>query len=115
VTSAREIYVALVDEGTKTWRPAQARAVAANEFEILGVVPEGEVWEFPPGTRVRCKEQQFASGETALVAFARAAPQHSLERTVRDKVPCARAHRVSSLNHTPRELMTRRPAAQRGR
>jgi hypothetical protein len=46
-----QIYVYLLEEGVDVWRPVQARALGGDEFEILGPVPEDEVWEFPPGAR----------------------------------------------------------------
>jgi len=69
-----EIYVALLDEGTSVWRPVQAKPLGDSAYEILGVVPEEETWEFKPGTTVRCKEQVFSSGARGLVAYEAVAP-----------------------------------------
>jgi hypothetical protein len=63
-----QIYVALLDEGTDAWRPVQARDLGNGEFEILGIVPPGERWQFPPGSRVRCVNAHFADGKSALRA-----------------------------------------------
>jgi hypothetical protein len=38
-------------------------------FEILGIMPVGEDWQFAPGTRVRCQPKQFGDGSTAQIAF----------------------------------------------
>ena len=73
VVSSQEIYVALVDEGVEVWRPVQARALGGGIFEILGIMPADESWEFPPGTRVRCQEHHFAGGVTGLRAYAKVA------------------------------------------
>jgi hypothetical protein len=73
MASSQEIYVALLNEGTEVWRPVQARALGGGEFEILGIVPAGELWQFPPGTRVRCKEHHFADGIAALRAYEKVA------------------------------------------
>jgi hypothetical protein len=64
------IYVQLLDEGTDVWRPVEATRLADNVFTILGVIPDDEVWAFPPGSRVLC-EPRSAQGEAdQLVAMA---------------------------------------------
>ena len=68
------IFVALLNEGTEVWRPVSAKAFGDNEFEILGIVPPQESWQFLPGVRVRCTEKVFADGSKALVAYAAVAP-----------------------------------------
>ena len=67
------IYVALLDEGVDVWRPVPARDLGDGTFEVLGVVPDGESWEFPPGTRVKCRESRFEDGVVGLRAIERAA------------------------------------------
>jgi hypothetical protein len=69
-----QIYVALVDDGTEVWRPVPARAVGDDVFELLGVMPTEESWQFHPGARVRCKTKVFAGGERGLVAYEQVAP-----------------------------------------
>ena len=64
----REIYVSLPDEGTDVWRPAQAEDLGGGVFRLVGPVPEGEVWEFEPGSTVRCNERSFADGKRGIVA-----------------------------------------------
>lgn len=59
----------LLGEGTEAWRPVSARALGGNEFEVLGIVPPDENWQFPPGHRVRCKEKVFSAGTVGLVAY----------------------------------------------
>lgn len=62
------IYVKLLDEGVDVWRPVFARVIESdkNLFEILPApnneVPEGEVWEFDPGSFVYAKESKLSNG-----------------------------------------------------
>ena len=65
---AREIYVALLGEGTEVWRPVEAQPIGNDVFLLQGQIPSGESWQFTPGTQVRCKEHIFAGGEHGLVA-----------------------------------------------
>jgi hypothetical protein len=49
----RTIYVYLPDERVDVWRPVGAEELESGRYRILGPVPEGETWEFPPGNIVR--------------------------------------------------------------
>ena len=69
-----KIFVQLLNEGTDCWRPANARE-REGVFEILGIMPAGEEWQFAPGKRVLCRPKLFADGSTALVAFELAGDQ----------------------------------------
>jgi hypothetical protein len=69
-----EIHVALLEEGTSVWRPVRARLLSGDTYEILGIVPQDEKWQFTPGTRVRCKEHVFSGGARGLVAYEAVAP-----------------------------------------
>lgn len=64
-----EILMPLLNEGTDCWRPVSAKLCADGGFEILGIMPVGEEWQFAPGKRVRCQEKRFADGSTSLVAL----------------------------------------------
>ena len=55
------IYVELLDEGTKCWRPVSAEHISDDVYRVLDFVPEGEVWSFQPGDVVRCIERQSAT------------------------------------------------------
>jgi hypothetical protein len=66
--SSVRIFVKLLGEGTDVWRSTNAKPVADNRFEVLGIVRPGEKWEFPPGTRVRCEPRKFSNGSLELVA-----------------------------------------------
>ena len=62
------IYVALANEGISVWKPVEAVPITENVFRIApSSVPDGEEWEFAPGTTVRC-ERRDLSGGPALVA-----------------------------------------------
>jgi len=69
--SAQQVYVALLDEAVDCWRPVNAQHIGADQYVLVGPIPEGEVWEFQPGETVHCREQTFQGGTTGLVAFAR--------------------------------------------
>lgn len=69
-----QVYVALLGEGTEVWRPVEAIALGGEEFELLGDMPDDEVWQFSPGTRVRCKKKVFADGGVALAAYEAVVP-----------------------------------------
>jgi len=64
-----KIYVYLEDEGTDVWRPVDAKHVEADLYLIPEntVVPDGETWQFQPGTVVRCTHTE-KQGEDCLVA-----------------------------------------------
>lgn len=65
------IYVTLLNERPPVWRAVPAEETAEGEFVLGGTMPEGEAWEFAPGTRVRCVERSFADGTRGLVAVER--------------------------------------------
>lgn len=53
-----EIYIQLLEEGTPTARPTQAIPLGNGLYKILPTQdydPEDEIWEFLPGSIVRCK------------------------------------------------------------
>jgi hypothetical protein len=58
------IYVALLGEGTEVWRPVNAALRAGGLFEIISRNddPEDELWQFPPGSLVRCERRQLSEG-----------------------------------------------------
>lgn len=81
----KAIYVRLLDE--IFWRPVPSKRVSDDVY-VLGKVegvaaPEDELWEFPPGTRVKVAKRVFAKGETELVAVAKA------RRDIAAVAPCA--------------------------
>ncbi len=62
------IYISLVDE--PFWRPTQGIPLGAGLYEVLATERYGlvdEVWEFPPGSVVRCVPE-LRDGEVLLIA-----------------------------------------------
>jgi hypothetical protein len=62
------IYMYLLDEGIRVWRPVQAETLGDNLYRVVGPVPDDEVWEFPPGATVRGQMKTFSEGHEGLVA-----------------------------------------------
>ncbi len=70
------IFVQLLDEGTKVYRPVPACEIENSIYKVGGFEnydPEDETWEFPPGTYVVVEEQNL-EGETVLVAVKQQSP-----------------------------------------
>ena len=70
-TERTKIFVRLLGEGTEVSRPTEALVLGDGLFKILPIPnydPEDEVWEFPPGSVVRCKTLRDHSGEYLLAA-----------------------------------------------
>lgn len=68
-----QIYVRLMDEGTKCSRPTQALDLGNGLFKVLPTSnydPRDEVWEFPPDSIVR-SEVRHSEGKEFLLAVAR--------------------------------------------
>lgn len=66
----KTIYIKLLYEGTKVFRPIPARELEKNIYEVRGdeiYDPEDELWEFKPGLYVVVEEQEL-NGERVLVA-----------------------------------------------
>lgn len=66
----KNIYIQLLEEGTKVYRPVPAIEIENNIYEVQGFEiydPEDEVWEFKPGVHVIVEEQEL-DGELVLVA-----------------------------------------------
>ena len=60
------VYVRLLDEGTDVWRPTRAVALVDGLYRILPTSdydPDGEHWEFPPGSLVLLEERSMAHGQ----------------------------------------------------
>ena len=66
-----EIYIQLLGEGTKVYRPVPAIKIDNDIFKIGGDGihdPEDEEWEFKPGTIV-IVERKKLEGKNVLVAI----------------------------------------------
>ena len=71
-TSAREVFIPLLNEGTRVLRPARAIACGGRRYRLLkpdDYDPDDEQWEFPPGSEIECRVEVFA-GREVLVAQA---------------------------------------------
>ena len=81
-TSTREVFVPLLNEGTRVLRPAQAIARGGMRFKLIeldGYDPDDEQWEFPPGSEVECRIEAH-SGREVFVAHAHAITSESTAR-----------------------------------
>lgn len=61
----KSIYIQLLDEGTKVYRPVPALEIEQNVYKLEGFEmydPENETWEFLPGTCVLVEEQRLEGG-----------------------------------------------------
>jgi hypothetical protein len=68
-TEMETVFVRLLDEGTDVMRPVQAERIGSGIFRLFEPAdydPEYEIWEFVPGSLVRC-EVQHINNEAILV------------------------------------------------
>jgi hypothetical protein len=66
----KTIYIKLLEEGTKVYKPVPAIKIENNIYKVQGFQlydPEDEVWEFLPGSYVIVEEQSL-NGDSVLVA-----------------------------------------------
>jgi len=61
------IYVYLLDEGVDGWRPVEGLVESAG-YRITGSEPEGENWQFKPGSLVRCEWRELAEGRNLFAS-----------------------------------------------
>jgi len=67
-----EIYIPLLNEGTKVCRPTKALRLGDMRFKVLATPdysPDAEEWEFPPGSVVDCRIEKRENRDV-LVASA---------------------------------------------
>ena len=72
-TSAVEVFVPLLNEGTDVLRPTQGVVLGPNEVQLFATPnydAAKEEWEFPPGSHVRCVTET-RDGRQLLVARSR--------------------------------------------
>ena len=66
------VYVALRDDGVDVWRPVEAERMSRSVYRLAeAAVPDGEEWEFSPGSTVRCELREL-SDRPVLVAVSAA-------------------------------------------
>jgi hypothetical protein len=73
----KKIYIRLLGEGTRVYRPVPACQIENNLYEVGGFQiydSEDEIWEFTPGTYVLVEEQNL-DGENVLVAIQEQSPE----------------------------------------
>ena len=83
MTSVKEVYVELIDEGVPCWRPTQADDLGSGVFRIRRELDPKELnerWQFLPGETVVC-EQRALSGGDVLVAVRRASTGQTMGNT----------------------------------
>ena len=68
--SHETIHIALLDDGTDVWRPVEAERLADGRYKVLGPVPEGELWQFPPGSIVSVQLKRLSGGDALVAADA---------------------------------------------
>ena len=57
-------------DGSSDWRPVKAMRLREDVYVVMGPVPEGEQWKFPPGSEVRRKAKTMPDGKEEMVAIA---------------------------------------------
>lgn len=66
------VYVKLLNEGVDVWRPVKAEKVEENIYRLSErIIPDGEEWEFPPGSLVYVKTE-LHEGKESLIAVSKA-------------------------------------------
>jgi hypothetical protein len=61
------VYVYLPNESVEVWRPVEAKDEGNLVYRLADTpATEDEVWEFPPGSRVRCEWRNLGSGPTLV-------------------------------------------------
>ena len=66
------VYVHLLEEGTPTSRGTEAIPLGNNIYKLLATEdydPNDEVWQFLPGSIVRCEQSTTADNEPILLAI----------------------------------------------
>ena len=63
------IYMPLLNEDVKVWRPVEAAPMRSDTYRVEGEMPDDEEWAFVPGSVVFCELRKFSSGEVALAAI----------------------------------------------
>jgi hypothetical protein len=74
INKSIEVYVTLLEEGTDTIRPTMAEDMGNNTYKLLPTPnydPENEVWEFLPGSIVRCEVTNKYRDKNLLLAVER--------------------------------------------
>ena len=62
MTDRAVIFVEILNEGVQAWRPVAAIREERGVYRLADEQEEGEVWAFPPGSRVRCETRELSGG-----------------------------------------------------
>ena len=62
------VYVPLFGKGAETLRPVDARQVTQGIYELKGEAADGDIWQFAPGSQVRCVARTFPGNLPGWVA-----------------------------------------------
>ena len=75
------IYVALLDEGVRVWRPVFARGRGDGVYLIVAQPYDrhSERWEFEPGTFVRTEKRELDAGEQLVAVSLASDPRLASE------------------------------------
>lgn len=52
------------------WRPVKAIRQREDIYVVMGPMPEGEEWKFPPGSEVKRKPKIMPNGKEEMTATA---------------------------------------------
>jgi len=65
------IFILLLNEGIKVWRPVKAVKIETNIYKIMSKnkTQDDEKWEFNYQDLVKCKQKKFTDGKQNLVAY----------------------------------------------
>jgi len=66
VTESATVHVGLLDESVDVWRPVAATRLAEGTYRLADDAPDGERWEFPPGSVVVAEERNLSGGPTLV-------------------------------------------------
>jgi hypothetical protein len=62
MTESETVHVALLDEAVDVWRPVAATRLAEATYRLADDAPDGERWEFPPGSVVMAEARNLSGG-----------------------------------------------------
>jgi len=68
--SVETIHMPLLGEGTDVWVSVRAERVGEGVFQVLGPMPDGQLWAFPPGDIVNVTAKTFSDRSIGRIAVA---------------------------------------------
>ena len=61
------VFMPLVKEGPDTWRPVEVTPLEGAAYRVEGPMPDGEIWQFAPGSLIQIKWKNCEDGERRLI------------------------------------------------